>query len=1771
MLTSIDNVVLKNISLSTIMGRTYNNCTFESSVEFHTSLQFVTFNNCNFHRPTFNPKTILKNVSFINCIFVIPPDFSECVLDNVVYDKTNISNVKFISASLLNMKFSSMNLSNSNFTNAKLNFVSITNTNLSNAILTNISATNLIGTTSQLPSSWKIVVSTIQTNNVSVGPSTISTLRNNILIGPTANMSQIIMHNVNLDHMNLYGVNFSNATLKDISVDGTILEEAVFRNVISSNIKGTPKSFPIGTTIYNNQFYYTQDDINLPNSLSLTPSKTTTNLISPSTLSITNKNLIYSGIIQNSDQHLLVYLSQNYVNPYSFEGNTIYIYEIDKDYILSTIQIPNFFITSITPQSTTYGKGAMLVGYGYHISVLQPLKYIIIRLDPFGQLDTLYEGTGYKIQEIDNQLYPSGYTEMIMNSSELFYLTQSNLNRMVISKMKFNYSIDCSGINFSGKNLSGTDLSGRNFTNCDFSGTNLSYCNFTNSNFTNANFYKTNLSYSILSNVILTDVKFIQPNFTGIYLSSDSVNFTLPNGFKFVKEYFIGPGLNLDGMDLSGVNLSNVNLQGSSLRNAILTNTKVWGTNFQNCILDNVTSGGITGVPIFSSSGKYKLFNGFIVGPYLNLRKANLSRLDLTNMNLFGAHMSEADLSACIFNNVKSGNIQGMPITSSNVKIVNGYILATGTLLDNADLSGGELNDIDISGTLLTNANFYNVKSGNISGTPILSSSYDIRNGYLVGPYVNMSAKDLSGVDLTNVSLYGANVDGTDLRYTNLTNLSSGNLYGTPLLDSKYKLLNGYIIGPKTDLSGANLSHLDISRMDLEGTNLQNGIFTNLRSGSIKGIPILSNDYRFMNGYIVGREVDLSGANLEWQDFSDLDLFGTNFTRANLKHSTFNRTFIFDTNFTDIEYEDIRSSDLKGSPSHLPSGLIIIDGYIKDKPSKLFIGPWIKLENIEFRNQNMMNIDLNNSQLINIYFNDVNLESVNFHFTKLMGIRSKNVSGTPINLSSEWKIINGYLIGPNANLMYADFTNLDLSGTNLSDANLIQVKFMNTIPGSITGIPILGYDWKIFQLQSRDYIIGPGMNLSKLNLSGQNLTNMNLSNTNIDQTIFTHATLKNVSSGRIRGTTNYLPESWKLINGYLIGPHANLSKAELERSNLENTILTHANLVGANLNNTNLLGSKLDGVISGNIRGIPILPVGWRCINGYLIGPQANVSNVDLSGVDLSGMDLSGCNLSGANLTHANLTHANLTHVNFLGANLTNIQPVSIYEQIDLTGVILPSNNYLQYNYFVSRNIRTKDFLNMKYGELKAKVYQILFTPNNDIRKNISLSLIKRFNLKLYRELYIIYSESSNGIKDENYFDTLNLLDVDIRFQIYQRTLTLINNMTYVDEFLLRLVNRFDVDNAPENILRNINFELVLPETVSMFYMKHLFNSRFHSMILSQPKILEKVEKFFRQTSKIYDDNIFVQNLYGVTNNSNHPSYLNIVKQYRYQTEVFENYLYSQDIADKYTNASKIGTMFRKMIDLNNKYITPVIIDLYKKIITSIFGPLSRRDDFDLYKLNENRLFVSFEFEKHLVTEFIAKNTSLVQSMFIINTQLSQFWDELKQSHPDLFVLKRIYSWINTLEDAIVYFRMQLFKNIKEMTYTYVYPTDITETVLKMREDKLDGMVNMSDENIDVVSEYFKNNSYVQRILQEPQNFIKDIESSSFSSVTDITKLYGFSLYTTPEMKEKIIKYDIRLKLEQDELRYVELLSGIRSDIRGDENLVAPLEEYRRIWKLIIS
>ncbi|MGA8724989.1 MAG: pentapeptide repeat-containing protein, partial [Acidimicrobiales bacterium] len=234
----------------------------------------------------------------------------------------------------------------------------------------------------------------------------------------------------------------------------------------------------------------------------------------------------------------------------------------------------------------------------------------------------------------------------------------------------------------------------------------------------------------------------------------------------------------------------------------------------------------------------------------------------------------------------------------------------------------------------------------------------------------------------------------------------------------------------------------------------------------------------------------------------------------------------------------------------------------------------------------------------------------------LTGVSSGGILGTPSALPPNWTLVSGWLLGPGANLVHANFSGLDLAGLDLAGADL--------------------------------------------------------NSADLDSTDLSGATLTGVSSGVILGTPSALPTNWTLMGGYLLGPGADLVVANLSGLDLAGLDLAGANLSSANLNSANLdsadlSGATLAGVLAGGIVGTPsALPPNWTLIGGWLIGPDVNLSFANLSGLDLADVDLAGATLSSANLNFtdldgANLSSAYLDYADLDGASLSGAQVGGIY------------------------------------------------------------------------------------------------------------------------------------------------------------------------------------------------------------------------------------------------------------------------------------------------------------------------------------------------------------------------------------------------------------------------------------------------------------------------------------------------------------------------------
>jgi uncharacterized protein YjbI with pentapeptide repeats len=150
----------------------------------------------------------------------------------------------------------------------------------------------------------------------------------------------------------------------------------------------------------------------------------------------------------------------------------------------------------------------------------------------------------------------------------------------------------------------------------------------------------------------------------------------------------------------------------------------------------------------------------------------------------------------------------------------------------------------------------------------------------------NLTGADLAGADLSSASFAGAHLVGANL---SSANLSGAALQGAFLTNSDLTSadLTGAVL-TGTWLQGATLTNATIAGADVAGVSLGRSTTARLRSGGLVGAPstALPLPWALISGHLVGPGSDLTGAQLQDNDFSGLDLTGADLTNANLSLDT---------------------------------------------------------------------------------------------------------------------------------------------------------------------------------------------------------------------------------------------------------------------------------------------------------------------------------------------------------------------------------------------------------------------------------------------------------------------------------------------------------------------------------------------------------------------------------------------------------------------------------------------------------------------------------------------------------------------------------------------------------------------------------------------------------------------------------------------------------------------------------------------------------------------
>lgn len=518
-----------------------------------------------------------------------------------------------------------------------------------------------------------------------------------------------------------------------------------------------------------------------------------------------------------------------------------------------------------------------------------------------------------------------------------------------------------------------------NFINCSLAGMDLRGMDLSHSAF-----YGTDLSGTQLSGANLDDV--MSQQITGIPSS-------LPTNWQLIGGFLLGPGANLSGQTLSGLNLANINIDGAVLKNTLVTNSNLSNASFVgadlslaaivNCEMNNADfssvkldnfAGRRIGGTIDNLPSNWKQVSGFLFGPTADLSSTSLEDIDFRELNIDGANFDLAQ--------IYNANFNGMDLSVAKF---------TRSVIEESSFQGTDLSGVDFTGTAVYK----------ISGTPLaLPEGFSIRYNYLFGPGVNLTTQNFSNMDLTGLNLQGAslsasdftnaNLSGLDLSETSMryvimngTNLTNSNLTGVDLrgtlalniigdpigLDASWQKLHGFLIGPGANLSSVNFQNLD------------------LRTANFKDVVLAAANF--------------SGANLAGVDLSGINLTGVKFNNTNLTG----------VNLANTTLTNVASTGVVGLPATLPSSWNLRGGYLVGPGAMLYQR---NLSGLDLRGldltgamlaeANLANADLRGATLTGATVTDANLSNAN-----LINVVTGALVGTPIGLPSVFSFEEGVI------------------------------------------------------------------------------------------------------------------------------------------------------------------------------------------------------------------------------------------------------------------------------------------------------------------------------------------------------------------------------------------------------------------------------------------------------------------------------------------------------------------------------------------------------------------------------------------------------------------------------------------------------------------------------------------------------------------------------------------------------------------------------------------
>lgn len=277
-----------------------------------------------------------------------------------------------------------------------------------------------------------------------------------------------------------------------------------------------------------------------------------------------------------------------------------------------------------------------------------------------------------------------------------------------------------------------------NLCDADLRGANLKDTVLFEANLRGAILDYANLKGADLRSANLKDAALYEANLRGVYLSKANL-----------------VNANLRQADLEGAKLILANLKGSYLHGANLKDADFTGANLKGV---DLSSANMEGIHLSGAN----MESAYLLGAILqgvDLSSANLLDADLSGANLRSADLRDANLKGV---NLSYADLEGadlrLSIWSRKPSIENGIF--KGVILNNTDLSGVLLRQVNFEGALFRDANLQN-------------TSFD---GSI------LTRADFSGADLRGAKLQFTRLEGASF---NSSKLQNANFLGVPLNELK--------------------------------------------------------------------------------------------------------------------------------------------------------------------------------------------------------------------------------------------------------------------------------------------------------------------------------------------------------------------------------------------------------------------------------------------------------------------------------------------------------------------------------------------------------------------------------------------------------------------------------------------------------------------------------------------------------------------------------------------------------------------------------------------------------------------------------------------------------------------------------------------------------------------------------------------------------------------------------------------------------------------------